>query len=383
MTRFTNKLKDLSLVGIADITSAGISALFWFYLASLLGPEVYGELAYFLSIAGLVSTISLLGASNTLVVYTAKKIPLQTALYVLTLLAGTISSIVVFLVFFNIGTSFLILGYIIFGLVIAEILGRSLYKTYAKFVLTQKVLMIILAISLYYVIGESGILLGIAISYSPFIINIIRGFKKISINFLLVKERVNFLTNSYLQTITGVFSSSVDKIIIAPLFGFALLGNYSLGLQFLTLISLIPAAVGKYLITQESSGFENKKLKKLIILFSVGLAVLGFTIGPWVVSSIFPKFIEADEIIRIVSIAVIPNTITMTYQAKFLGREKSRLVFISSSVWLGVQIIGIIILGNIYGVNGIAVAYILASIASTIYCVLADRLFIEKNSSSN
>lgn len=378
MTQFTDKLKDLSIVGIADISSAGISALFWFYLASLLGPEDYGELTYFLSIAGLASTISLLGASNTLVVYTAKKIPLQTALFVLTLLAGTVSSIVVFLVFFNIGTSLLILGYIIFGLVTAEILGRSLFKAYAKFVLTQKVLMITLAIGLYYVIGESGVLLGIAISFSPYIINIIQGFRKISINFLLLKERSRFLANSYLQTLTGAFGSSIDKIIIAPLFGFALLGNYSLGLQFLTLLSLIPVAVGKYLIPQDSTGFENKKLKKVIILFSVGLAVLGFTIGPWVISSIFPKFIEANEIIRIVSIAVIPNTIAMTYQAKFLGREKSRLVLISSIVWLVVQIIGIIILGNIYGVNGIAAAYILASIASAIYCILADRLCIEK-----
>jgi len=378
MTEFTNKLKDLSIVGIADISSAGISALFWFYLASLLGPEDYGELAYFLSIAGLASTISLLGASNTLIVYTAKKIPLQTALYVLTLLAGTVSSIVVFLVFFNIGTSLLILGYIIFGLVTAEILGRSLFKAYAKFVLTQKVLMITLAIGLYYVIGENGVLLGIAISFSPYIINIIQGFRKISINFLLLKERSGFLVNSYLQTLTGVFGSSIDKIIIAPLFGFALLGNYSLGLQFLSLMLLIPVAVEKYLVPQESKGFENKKLKKLIILFSLGLAVLGFTIGPWAISSIFPKFIEVDEIIRILSISIIPSTITAIYQVKFLGREKSRLVLISSSVRLIAQIIGIIILGNIYGVNGIAASLILASIASTIYCVFADRSLVEK-----
>lgn len=380
MTRFTDKLKDISIVGIADISSAGISALFWFYVAFMLGPGVYGEITYFLAVAGLVSTISLLGATNTITVYTAKKIPLQTALYVLTLSAGVISSIVVFLIFFNIGTSFLILGYIISGLVIAEILGRKLYKTYAKFVLTQKIMMVGLVIGLYYVIGENGILIGIAASFSPYIIGIIQGFKKHPVNFVLVKERASFLVNNYLQTLTGVFTSSVDKIIIAPLFGFSILGNYSLGMQFLTLISLVPMAVGKYLIPQDSSGFENKKLKKWIILFSIGLAVLGFTIGPLVISSIFPKFIDAEEIIRIVSISVIPNTIAMTYQTKFLGRENGRLVLISSSIWLGAQIIGIIILGNIYGVNGIAAAYVFASIASTIYCVLADKL-LEKNGS--
>lgn len=373
MTRLTDKLKDISIVGITDVSSAGISGLFWFYVAFMLGPEVYGEIAYFLSIASLVSTVSLLGAANTITVYTAKKIPLQTALHILTLSVGTIASIVVFLIFFDIGTSFLILGYIVSGLVIAEIFGRKIYKTYAKFVLTQRVLMVILAIGLYYAIGENGILIGIAASFSLYSIVIIHGFKNYTINFVLVKERIGFIVNSYLQTLTGVFTGTLDRIIIAPIFGFALLGNYSLGMQFLTLISLLPNAVGKYLIPQDSSGFENKKLKKLIILFSIGLAVIGFSIGPWIISSVFPKFIEAEEIIRIVSIAVIPNTIAMTYQAKFLGREKSRLVLISSSIWVGIQIIGIIILGNIYGINGIAAAYVLASITSTIYCILADK----------
>jgi O-antigen/teichoic acid export membrane protein len=380
LTRFTNKLKDLSIVGITDISSAGISALFWFYVASGLGPETYGKITYFLSIAGLASTISLLGAANTLTVYTAKKVPLQTAIYVLTLSASTISSIVVFLIFFDVGTSFLILGYTVFGLVIAEILGRKIYKTYAKFILTQKALMVSLTIGLYYLIGESGILIGIAASFSPYVVNIIQGFKKYPINFLLVKERAEFLVNSYLQTLTGVFSGSLDKIIIAPFFGFALLGNYSLGLQFLTLLSLLPTAVGKYLIPENASGFENKKLKKYIILFSIGLAILGFTVGPLVISSIFPKFIQAEEIIRIVSISVIPNTIVMIYYAKFLGREKSRLVLISSIIWICVQISGIIILGSIYGVNGIATAYVLASTASAIHYVLTEKLLIRRNS---
>lgn len=373
MGKIWNKSKDISFIGLADVLGAGIAAIFWFYVASVLGPETYGEIAYFISIAGLVSTFSLLGASNTITVYTAKNIPLQTALYILTISAGVISSIIVFLIFYNIGASFLVLGYIIFGLVIAEILGRKLYKTYAKFVLTQRILMVGLAIGLYQVIGESGILIGISASFSPYIIGIIRGFIKTPINFSLIKERAGFLANSYLQTLSGTLGGSLDKIIIAPLFGFGLLGNYSLGLQFLTLITLLPTAVGKYLIPQDSSGIENKKIKKIIILFSVGLAVLGFTLGPLVVSSVFPKFIEAEEVIRIVSISVIPSTVAMTYQSKFLGREKSRQVLISSGIWTGTQIIGIIILGQIYGVNGIAASLVIGATASAIYAIIADK----------
>src|SRR3990172_5486981 len=159
MEKIWGKLKDISFISLADILAAGISIIFWFYVASILGPETYGEISYFISVAVLASTISLLGASHTLTVYTAKKIPMQSALYVLTLSIGIISSIIVFLMFYNIGTSFLILGYVVFGLIIAEILGYKLYKEYAKYVLSQRGLMTVLAIGLFYIIGENGILI--------------------------------------------------------------------------------------------------------------------------------------------------------------------------------------------------------------------------------
>jgi len=373
MAKIWQKFKDVSSISIADIIASGISAIFWFYVASMLGPETYGHITYAISIAGLASTISLLGASNTLTVYTAKKIPIQPALYVITLTAGAISTIIVFLIFFDIGTSLLILGYIIFGLVIAEILGHKLYKEYAKYVLTQRILMVSLAIGLYYIIGEDGVLIGIASSFAPYIFGIFKGFRKNKIQFELVKERIGFITNSYFQTLSGILSGSLDKLIIGPIFGFALLGNYSLGLQFLTILTLIPIAVSKYLVPNDASGNENKKVKKIVILFSILLAVLGFTIGPIVSTSLFPKFTDAEEIIRIVSISVIPSTISMTYQTKFLGMEKSRLVFISSVVWTVTQIIGIFILGSYFGVNGIAFSLVLGTSAAAVYSFFADK----------
>lgn len=379
MTKIWNKVKEISSVSIADISASGIAAFFWFYIASILGPETYGQITYALSIAGLVSTISLLGASKTITVYTAKKIPLQPAFYIITLTAGLISSIIIFLIFYNIGISLLIFGYIIFGLIIAEILGKKLYKEYAKYVFTQRILMVFLAIGLYYVFGEAGIIPGIACSFIPYIHGIIKGFRNNKINFKLVREKIGFITNSYLHTLSGVVSSSVDKLIIGPIFGFALLGNYSLGLQFLTLLSLIPMAAGKYLIPNDATGDENKKLKKIIIIFSVIITVVGFTIGPLVLTSFFPKFLEAEDVLRIVSISIIPSTIIAVYHSKFLGREKTRFVLISSCIWTIIQFIGILVLGNIFGVNGIAISLVLASTSSCVFCFFVDKYFLQKN----
>ena len=69
----------------------------------------------------------------------------------------------------------------------------------------------------------------------------------------------------------------------------------------------------------------------------------------------------------------IPSTTAMTYQTKFLGKEKSRLVLISSSIWTGTQIIGILILGNYFGVNGIAFSLVLGTTAAAIYSFFADK----------
>ena len=374
MVKFTEKLKDLSSLAVTDISAIGISAIFWFYMATVLGPKGYGEITFLLAIAQIGSTVSLLGSANALVVYTAKGVKIQSALYVLTLISGTIASIVIYFFVLNTGPSFVLLGYVIFALVTSELLGRKLYRTYSKHVLIQRAFMVILAVGLYNVLGESGVLIGIAISYSPYIYGLVKVFKTTKINFPLVKERFNFLIFSYMQTLTGTISGSIDKIIIGPMLGFGLLGNYSLGLQIFTLLTLLPLTVGKYIIPQDSSGIENKKLKKLVILFSIGLTILGLTIGPPIISWIFPKFIEAQDVIRIISLATIPSTITMTYNSKFLGHEKSKHLLFGSLTWAITQISGIFILGSIFGVNGVAAALVIASSCSTIYAVIADKL---------
>ena len=66
--------KGLLSIGFADIVGSAISGLFWLYIASQLNPEIYGELIYFISIAGLAQMVSLFGSSNALTVYTANEI---------------------------------------------------------------------------------------------------------------------------------------------------------------------------------------------------------------------------------------------------------------------------------------------------------------------
>lgn len=371
---FKKKLIDISSIGTADILASGIAALFWFYIASTLGPEDYGNVTYLISIASLASGISLFGSNYTLMVYSAKKIEIQSSLYLISLVAGIVSSIIVFFYFQNIGISFVVLGFIILGLVSGDLIGKKFYKKYSKQVLIQKALLVILGIGLYHLIGEVGIFIGIALSHSVLIIEIVKRFRDTKIDFKLVKEKKKFILNNFGLSVTGTIYSSLDKLIIAPILGFTILGNYSLGLQFFAILLLLPSVFQKYLVPQDSTGVENKKLKKLVILISFCFAILGSFVGPIVISSIFPKFIEAEEIIRIISWAIIPHTINSVYYLpKFWAKEmNSKIVFSSVSSTLSL-ILGIITLGTSLGVNGVAISFVLSASIGVICSALLDR----------
>jgi len=367
------KLKGLAQIGVSNILASGISGIFWFYMASLLGTENYGELSYFIAIATIASTVSILGAGTTLVVYTAKGIKIQSTIYSLVLIIGTLSSIVIFFMFLNLGASLYVIGSVMFGLAISELLGRKLYKQYSMYFLGQRVLQVVLAVALFYLLGPPGVLLGFALSFLPYSLRLYLGFKETKIDFSLLKSRFHFTMNNYLNDLSRTISQSADKLLIAPLFGFALLGNYHLGIQSLTLLGVIPSIVFQYILPRDASGYSNKKLKKLTILFSIILAVIPILIAPVFIPVLFPQFKEAILIMQIVSIAIIPRTISFMYTSEFLAQEKNKFVVIGSGIYLTVQITLIFLLGELYSIIGVAVALVVASISETLFLAFYKR----------
>lgn len=383
MVKILQMIKDLSLIGSIDISAAGISAVFWFYVASLLGPTDYGEISFIIAIAQTASVVSLFGAPHVLIVYTAKNIRIHSALSALTLMIGTVVSVILFLIYYNTEMSFLILGYIIFSLVTSTLLGQKLFGEYAKFVLIQRGLMAILGIGLYFVLGNSGVIIGITLSFLPYIFPVINGFRKYEYNFHLIRERSHFIINSYFESLSAILISTLDKLVIASLFGFTLLGNYTLGIQFFLLLLVVPQIVWKYILPNDSIGVENKKLKQILIFVSIGLALVSFTLSPTLIELSFPQYYEAVDVIQIISFAIIPATIFLIYHSKFLGLEKSKYVFISSAILVIIQIIGIIVLGNLYQIQGIAFAIVLAYTCSSIYMIFQDKFECQKNQNKN
>ena len=365
--------KGLLSIGFADIVGSVISGLFWLYIASQLNPEIYGELIYFISIAGLAQMVSLFGSSNALTVYTAKNVKIQSTLFVISILAAAISLAIITIFLNRIDAGLLAVGFVVFSLVNSVILGKKLFVKYSKLVLSQKILTLILGIGLYFVFDVYGIIYGLALSYIPHLVIFVKEFSRTKIDFTLLKPRKGFIINNYVMSLTAGLGGTVDKLIIAPVLGFALLGNYSLAAQMLTMMMMFSAVVYKYLLPLDSSGESNKKIRQIALVISIIITILGVTILPNVIDWLFPKFIDAKDAIQIMSLGVVPGTISILYGSKFLGMEKSKIVMIPKLVSLGVVIGGFLYFGPIYGTVGLAWVIVTALTWESIFLFIMNR----------
>jgi len=122
----------------------------------------------------------------------------------------------------------------------------------------------------------------------------------------------------------------------------------------------------KYTLPHDASGSPTRKIKIVVVIVTVLITVLAFTILPTIIPIVFPKYVDAIESMQIVSLAVIPTTITLLFTSKFLGMEKSKVVLISKLVNLAVLISGVVILGQMFGVNGVATAFLLSAISNAL-----------------
>ena len=376
MKNFKDKLtgkSGLLSIGFADIVGSAISGLFWLYIASQLNPDIYGEIIYFISIAGLAQMVSLLGSSNALTVYTAKNVKIQSTLFLISLLAAVISLVTITIFYNRIDAGLLAVGFVLFSLVNSVMLGKKLFVKYAKLILSQKILTLVLGLGLYFVFDVYGIIYGLALSYIPHLIIFVKEFSRTKIDFALLKPRKGFIINNYVMSLTAGLGGTVDKLIIAPVLGLTLLGNYSLAFQMFTIMMMFSAVLYKYLLPLDASGESNKKIRQIALVISIIITILGVTILPDVIDWLFPKYVDAIDAIQIMSLGVVPGTISILYSSKFLGMEKSKFVMITKLVSLGVLIGGFLYFGPIYGVIGLAWIIVTILIWESIFLFIINR----------
>ncbi len=364
-------LRSVATIGSSNIIGTAITSVFWISIAGLLGTESYGELSYFLAIIGISSIIAMIGGGYTMQVYAAKGVKIESSLYFLGIIASTVAAIILFLMFENFGVSICVIGIVAFNLILFEILGKKLYKKYFKIFVGQKILFVLIAFAFYFVFGTvEGILVGYGVSLLLFSQIIYKSFKNNKVNFSLIRERIKFLSHNYIAELSATARNHVDKLIIAPLLGFSFLGNYFLGLQVLAIMLIIPGIVFKYTLPEDSTGKSTGKIKILTIIVSFFIMLLGIFVAPLVIPIVLPEYATAIDLIPILSLVIIPRTISVMITSSFLGKENSKYVVIGNIITFGVLVVSLF---------GVAIAYVIAFSSSTTYMIAKYLQLRNKN----
>ena len=381
MTNYWNALKNKFLkedgivsVGFSDIVGSGVAAVFWLYIASVMNPSDYGEIHYFLAMAGMAQIVSMLGSSHALTVYSAKNENVQSTLFIISIIPTIISCIIIIMIFNRFDTGLLAIGYVVFESVNAVVLGRKFYRKYAKIILIQKSLTMFIGISFFYAFGPDGIIFALVLTFVPHLVIFIKEFYNTKIDFALLKPRKNFIINNYFMRLSAGSGGQIDKLILAPLLGFSLLGNYSLAVQIFSILIIFSTIVFKYLLPQDASGISNRNLKKITIIVAIGISILGILVLPKLITLFFPKFIEAVDAIAIMSVAVVPEAIVVLYTSKMLGKKKSKFVLTSKLLALSILVIGFILLGPILGIIGLAIIFVVTATFQACFLAITDKI---------
>ena len=368
-----SRFRGLFTVGASNITASAASSLFWLFMAGVLGEEGYGEFSYFMAIAQIAAMISAFGVEKTVVVHRAKEGGTEPAFFYFGIASASAVSAASFLVTQNAAIAAFVVGHVLFSVMSSEFLGGRSFGRVAALQLSARFAQIPMSVGFYYWLGIDGLILGYALAHMVALPPFLRAMLSGRPRGRVLRERLGFMVHGLALSGSRRLSLSLDKLIIVPLYGFLLLGNYQLGVQIFIMLSLIPTSVFHFTLPHDARGDPHTRLKILTVLASGAACAASVALAPAVLPALFPDFGDTVEVVQILSIAVIPMSVEMMYSSKFFGTEQTRRILVGAVVFLSVQVAVIAALGGVLGAAGLGYAFLLGYVAKAAYFVAADR----------
>ncbi len=376
---FKTKLADLFSIGSANIFASIIAGLFWLYLANIVTKTEYGEIGYLISLVSIASAISILGLGATILVYEPKKESVFTTSYVVILISSSLAGIVTYVISQNFIVSLLVIAMTSFTIILQGLLSRKNYRRFSINKILKATISIFLALLFYYIFGINGIFLGYIIGSLVILIELKSLVKDQKIKFSILKQKIKFMLPAYSNRLLDVSFVWGDKLLIGSIFGLSMLGSYFFAAQYLFLLQTIPLSIFQYLVPQESEGKKNKNIKIFSIILASLIAVISYLTLPFFVGTLFPNFEESIELMQIFSLAVIPITISQIQITQFLGKEKSQMVLIGGVFQTTIYLLLVVLLGNYFGLRGIAIGLVISVIIRIILNLLIAKRLGKEN----
>jgi len=365
-----NSKQSFSYVLGNGFVVTGLQAVFYFFFATLLEPENYGELSYLIALAGTFSIVSRIGLPYTVTVYQSKgKSIIANQANLLVVILSIIAAIILLPISFFAALLSFSISYFVMNQ--HNLLGLKKYKKYFFTGLLKSSMIILLPILFYFIFDIPGILIGMALSNLLGSYNFLKSLK-LTKSFNELKTNYKVVLHNFGMDASSSFTRVIDKIIIVPLFGFAYTGIYQFNIQILFVLAVLPTALHSFLLSEEASGKSHKTINYIVISVSVLLVILSLFLSPTLVNNIFPKFSEGIESLQLLVISLIPLSLNAIIQAKLQAKESTKIGY-AAAIRIGLLLLFIMIFGQIYGLLGLGLAVLLSIIFETIILVILYR----------
>ena len=366
--KLTNSAKHFTFISVGRIVGAGLHGIFYLLFASVLNPTLYGELIFLIALAETFSIVSRFGLNHTITIFQAKNDNLM--VQQVNLIAFLFTSIAaVILIPINLFVAILTLSMSFFVMAQHNLLGKRKFKKFMFISLLQGSLVLTITIFMYFLLDINGILIGMLISNFLCSLAYWRSLSRITLSFNKIKENLKVLIHNFGVDLSTNLSRRIDKLLIVPILGFTTVGIFQFNTQILFGLELIPLALHSFLLAEESSGVKHKKLIYLIILLSIGITISLLIFAPLFVNQFFPDYSSGIFSLQILSLALVPLTISAVYSAK-LQSIKSTKVGFGAIIRIGSLILFIPTLGYWLEMVGLSIAILISAISHVIFLVI-------------
>ena len=342
---------------------------FWILLALLLHPFAYGEVAWKVSLAMLLSGFSLLGVGKAALAHYARR---GEALLRGCLLLGLLSSLVsgaLISLLVDPWTGLLLLSLSAFSLSFHFELARRSYKRYLLLWAGARTLTLLLPFLLYLWLGEvRGLLLGLSLSYLLF------GLPLLGIPGGRVSPPpLPFTLQAWLADVGAASLSLLDKVLIGSLFGREKLAMYQFGNRFFLLLAVLPQLLPFYLLPERAAGKATGRVERGALLLSLLLLPPVFFFS-FPLRSLFPEFEEGIRALLVMSLALPFSTLAQIELSRLYARGEPSPVLLSYLSSLALGITGILLLGREFGVLGMSSGFLLSQLVLALSLLSLPKL---------
>jgi FAD:protein FMN transferase len=353
-------------VWIGQAAATILGTVFWLVLAILLHPVAYGHLAWLVSVATLVSAVCGLGLGTMLATYYPRhenKRLLGTSVLVglvASVVGGAITGAVLNLWVDSLVatlTGLLVVSLSMFSLAFYLELGRQAYRSYMWMWMGARLGALVLPLVFYFMWGSlAGLMGGLAVAYCilgiPVLRHVRRGFVPEEL-----ASKAAFSVRAWGSNLAAASLSFLDKVLIGVLFPLGVLAVYQFSFRIFLLLAIVPNALFFYLLPERSGGGDVNRVERAGLLAAIGLALAAFFLAPYITSHVFPGFGEGIATIRIMALAIIPETLARVKSAELLSREEAATVLGSNVFGLAIGITCIIMtFAQGWGLTGLAIS---------------------------